>query len=215
MKRIFVYLILIVLFNSCDKNKMEPNEIDQQIQLSEKESYEIISSKEFIEYFDLRYDFMERAIYLINSGFSAEELTEICLSSIHTGNHDVFYKTFYNSIEEGQEYMLRLNEAHNNLNKKFPVLHQIQTENFTYTQDVQVVSFFNKLETGYFLGTIENYNTLKSGEVTCGSYWQQVKLAACATGCSFATAGVATPLCGWACWCMLCNENSEVADLIC
>jgi hypothetical protein len=111
--------------------------------------------------------------------------------------------------------MLQLEEAHNNLCKKFPILYQIQTESFSEILDVQVATFFDKLETGDFSSTIENYYALKSGEITCGSYWQQVKLAACASGCSFATAGIGTPLCGWACWCMLCNENSDVADIIC
>jgi len=215
MKRFFVISILIFLFNSCDNNKTEMNEIDPHIQLSEKESYKIVTSKEFREYFDLRYDFLERAIYLINSGISAEKLTEICLSSIFSDEQDVFFKTFYSSTEEGHAYMLQLSEAHNNLYKKFPVLYQIQTESLSEISDVQVIAFFNKLEAGDFYGTIDNYPALKSGEITCGSYWQQVKLAACSTACSFATAGIGTPLCGWACWCMLCDENSVVADIIC
>ena len=47
----------------------------------------------------------------------------------------------------------------------------------------------------------------------CGSYFQQVKLLACAALCS--TMGPAAGLCGWACWCMLCSENSAVYDFMC
>lgn len=47
----------------------------------------------------------------------------------------------------------------------------------------------------------------------CGSYWQQVKLLACA-GASGAWCGPGAPLCAWGCWCMLC-PNSPLGDIIC
>ena len=53
------------------------------------------------------------------------------------------------------------------------------------------------------------------GTPVCGSYWQQVKLAACAALCSASTAGAGTVLCGWACWCMFCTQSSAVAGVIC
>lgn len=53
---------------------------------------------------------------------------------------------------------------------------------------------------------------------TCRSYWQQVKLLACAAaaGITCAPGGPASQaFCGWGCWCMLCTENSAVAEIIC
>jgi len=48
---------------------------------------------------------------------------------------------------------------------------------------------------------------------TCGSYWQQVKLAACAAAASWC--GPTSLLCAWGCWCMLCSENSDLAEVMC
>jgi hypothetical protein len=50
---------------------------------------------------------------------------------------------------------------------------------------------------------------------TCGSWWNQLKLGACALLCSVTTAGIATPFCGWLCWCEFCRHHSALGERIC
>lgn len=210
----FVLISLIFIY-SCENKISQLNESFEPIVLSEKESFEIVVSAEFKTYFALRFDFLNRVSDLLNKGYDAEFLSQVCFASINENQHDLFYETFFDSCFEGERYIVELSQAHQNLYNKFPVLQWIGTESDGNLSADDVKEFFLNIELNLNDGISGELIPLKKGQVVCGSYWNQVKLAGCAGLCSVSTAGAGTALCGWACWCMLCTENSSVADVIC
>ncbi len=211
MKRIII-LILVIIYSCESKNN---NETFEPVELSEKESFEIVSSLEYKKYMEMRFVFLKRVLFLLNNGYCSDQLTQICIDSVNENKHDVFYETFFGSCDEGENYNAGLIEAKINLLNKFPVLDLMFSEYEGDMPEIEISNFFNNIELNYCDVDQPDMIPQKKGEVVCGSYWNQVKLAACAGLCSFSTAGAGTALCGWACWCMLCTENSSVADVIC
>lgn len=79
-----------------------------------------------------------------------------------------------------------------------------------------VARFFDRLESDALESGdpfTSNLASVIADEPVCGSHWQQAKLLACSAAASFC--GPTALLCGWGCWCMLCGDNSAVADAIC
>lgn len=136
------------------------------------------------------------------------------MAAIRDQEPEAFYTVIFNDYCEGEFYVERLTNATKAVYNKFPVLNTITSKGAEELSKGSIERFYMNISKGE-LSKSSLENGKKSAEPVCGSYWQQVKLLACATGCSFVTAGVGTPLCGWACWCMLCTENSMVADVIC
>lgn len=214
MKKIVLLSLIFFVSLSCDKQKLGLEEFMEPILLSEQESFEIVFSDEYQEYFALKYEFLNRVEAALQNGYSASLLTEISLASINQENHELFYQILFNEYSEGEHYVEELSKAHYNLYNKFPVLNSIYQDNEGTLSEHQISHFYNNLEErGIDIKAITLSS--KDKEIVCGSYWQQVKLLACAGLCGAATAGAGAVLCGWACWCMLCSENSGVADAIC
>ncbi len=210
----YLYPLLAIVALSCDNQASKLIEIPESVILTEKESFEIVSSNEYKEYFSLRYQFLKLVKNAIDSGYNAKILTEISIESIQTNDHKVFYTAIFKEDSKGIHYLDKLTEAQLNLYKKFPVLYSINTDNDPTLSKSQISSFYHSIENSKINST-GNFSSNQENEVLCGSYWQQVKLLGCAGLCGTATAGAGAVLCGWACWCMLCYENSAVFDSIC
>lgn len=209
----FAALIIMVLL-SCSDNKREMDLLLADQQLSEELCYEIASSKECQTYFDLRLEFLTNVENAIRNGSSVSLLTDLSMAAIRDQNLEPFYNVIFDDYCEGASYVERLTAATTDLYKKFPVLKTIAPEGSEELSKGNIERFYLSISRKE-LSKSSQANIGDGDEPVCGSYWQQVKLLACATACSFATAGVGTALCGWACWCMLCSENSAVADAIC
>ncbi len=184
--------------------------------MSEELCFEIVSSNECQTYFNLRFEFLSNVENAIKNGFSVSLLTELSMVAITDHDVEPFYTIVFDDHCEGEFYVARLAEATTALYKKFPVLNTVVPVG---TEELSKENI-ERLYMNIYNRTLSKSLTMESDpyemdEPVCGSYWQQVKLLACASACSFATAGVGTALCGWACWCMLCTENSAVADAIC
>jgi hypothetical protein len=210
----FIVAFIIVVLLSCSDHKREMDFLLDDHQLSEELCYEIVSSKECQTYFNLRYEFLSNVENSIRNGFSVKLLTDVSMAAIIDQKPEPFYNAIFDDNCEGASYVERLADATKALYNRFPVLHKITSQGAGELSKESVERFFVNVSRNE-LSKSSLGNSGVSDEPVCGSYWQQVKLLACAAGCSFATAGVGTALCGWACWCMLCTENSAVADVIC
>ena len=206
---------MIVVILSCSDHKRDMDLLLDDHQLSEEMCFEIVSSKECQTYFNLRLEFLANVENAIKNGSSVAFLTDLSMAAIMDQDLEPFYNVIFDDYCEGESYVARLTDATKDLYKKFPVLHTIIPEGAEELSKESVERFYTNIYRNELSkSSLENSGHCKD-EPVCGSYWQQVKLLACATACSFATAGVGTALCGWACWCMLCSENSAVADVIC
>jgi hypothetical protein len=215
MKRIgFFITVIIMVILSCNDQKKEIDLPLEEHQLSDETCFEIVSSIECQTYLNLRYEFLNNVEKAIRTGSSVSQLTELSMAALIDQDLEPFYNIIFDDYCEGVSYIARLSEATKALYNKFPILNTIISESPEALTKENIEKFYfniNRVE----LRKSSLANNESNDEPVCGSYWQQVKLIACATGCSFATAGVATVLCGWACWCMLCSENSVVADTLC
>ena len=209
----FAALIFMVLL-SCSDHKREMDLLFDGHQLSEELCFEIVSSNECQTYFNLRYEFLANVENSIRNGNSVSVLTDLSMAAIRNQKLEPFYNVIFDDFCEGASYVERLTYATKALYKRFPVLKNIIPESTEGLSKESIESFYMNIYRNELIKSSLG-NSEVSDEPVCGSYWQQVKLLACATGCSFATAGIGTALCGWACWCMLCTENSSVADAIC
>lgn len=211
-----IFALIIIVLLSCSDNKREIELSLDDFQLSEEVSHEIVSSQEYQTYFNLRYEFLIYVDNAIRNGFSVSFLTDLSIKSIREQENEAIYKAIFNDYFEGESYIERLTDAKEALYWKFPVLNTIISEGAEELSKENVEKFYMNISQKEFSKTLlEKGMEVEDDGPVCGSYWQQVKLVACAGVCSFATAGIGTPLCGWACWCMLCNENSSLADVIC
>lgn len=210
----FIVALIIMIILSCSDHKREMDLLLDDYKLSDELCYEIVSSKECQTYFNLRYEFLANVRNSIRNGSKVSLLTDISMAAIRDQNLEPFYNIIFDDYCEGESYVERLTDATKALYKKFPVLNTIVSESAEELSEGNIERFYiNIAKRELSKSSLENSGVCD--EPVCGSYWQQVKLLACATGCSFATAGVGTVLCGWACWCMLCSENSAVYDAIC
>lgn len=210
----FMVALIIMIILSCSDHKRDMDLLLDDQKLSDELCYEIVSSKECQAYFNLRYEFLANVGNSIKNGYKVTYLADISMAAIRDQNLEQFYNVFFDNYCEGESYLVRLTDATKSLYKKFPVLNTIISEDTEELSKGNIERFFINVARSE-LSKSSLGNSGECDEPVCGSYWQQVKLLACATGCSFATAGVGTVLCGWACWCMLCSENSAVADAIC
>lgn len=216
MKRIgFIVIVIIMVILSCSDHKRDMNLLLNDKQLSDELCFEIVSSQECQTYFNLRFEFISNVENSIRNGFSVSMLTDLSMAAIMDQDIEPFYNIIFDDYCEGEAYVARLAEATKALYKKFPVLNTIIPEGAEELSKENIERFYMNIYNSELSKSSNVIIGQYKDEPVCGSYWQQVKLLACATACSFATVGVGTVLCGWACWCMLCPENSAVANVIC
>ena len=117
-------------------------------------------------------------------------------------------------------FINRAEIAYADLMGKFPelwsVMEQVSEISTCRVSAERVDQFFGKLE--YAQGTDEEWSIWDYVFPECGSWWKRTKFTACVMICSWS--GSWTPpamiMCGWGCWCMLCDKDaSPYGELFC
>jgi len=215
--KILIILVIFFFSTSCDKqdiyysdNMYTSLKQDNNVILTKEEINAIVSSDEFKNYFNLRARFFSLVKNALNKGYSPELLTSLTLNSIYFEDNQPIYEKIFGSYQAGINYMNELIKTKEKLYNKFPAL-----KNLKYKAHCQ----YDLNEEGifHFYNTVYNNRTIASRAEppVCGSKANQVRLVVCAGLCGLTTAGLGAALCGWACWCTFCNDNSAVADVIC
>ncbi len=242
IRRNTYFLVCLLFFVGCsksttksDEKQLLNNEIDlsslrkgnENIILSESESYKIVSSNEFQNILRLQNHFLDLIKKAKLNGITIEKLQAAALKSGMDENNFEFFEIVFGSATIGKEFVKELQTNRSLLLSKNGILRNNTAAFICFSckkSPLETVNFFfknydsfDKLRLKQFSVQANLYSDDESLDYdpTCGSYWQQVKLVACAALCSASTVGVGTVLCGWACWCMLCPENSALAGVIC
>ncbi|PKD42898.1 hypothetical protein [Rhodohalobacter barkolensis] len=217
MKKLCILSLLLILIG-CDKKS---NFIldETTVELTEEQSEIIVNSKEFQKFYSLNLEYFDQIKSSFRKGYTIDQLTEAGIRSYNRNDHKLFYEIIFDSHIKGQEFITELQNARTQLYKKFPILNQVEATKNTDFTDSNIRAFFSKVEnsaqnTNSFMLNTEPEED-EGDTPVCGSSWQQVKVLACSAGCGVATGGVGAAICGWGCWCMLCTENSGLADMIC
>ena len=179
-------------------------------------------SPEWAHIVSLRTEALEYISEALKRGVTKEELKAAVAHGMkESSTASVDALVFAGSDETAKDFRKAIVEANEAFLQKYPVL---------LTLDLASEEGTCALTPARIDGVIDNVDAIladqkasalykSSGRTPpCGSWWQVAKLLACA-----ATAGVVCApggpggllFCGWGCWCMLCNENSDLADLMC
>lgn len=196
---------------------------------SEKESFEIVKSKEAQKLITLQNTFLDKIKIALKKGYTMEELKTAAIKAVEKKDQKEFMSAIFGSEIEGNDFVTELEKSRKDFLIKFPFFEK-NSQHVTCVEcqkatTLEINSFFSKfkiydrnrlknLPNGIAYSMAEEVEEIDGGGPVCGSYWQQAKLIACAALCSASTVGVGTVLCGWACWCMLCPE-SVTGGVIC
>ena len=218
VKVLFLAIAMIGFISSCQDQNEELSASDKLIELSEIESSAIINSTEFQNFISIKNQFIEVVNQTVSNGYDLEELKQLSIESVNSNESDELFTALFGSKEKGLDYLIALENARTQLLNAYPVINKIRDQ---YAQpSLNSVSVFyetldvinkNRNEMNLSVASVAG----RDAEPVCGSYWNQVKLGVCATGCSFTTGGLGTVFCGWLCWCTFCSQNSELSNAIC
>jgi hypothetical protein len=207
-----VLLSAFVLLSCC----IVTGQDKEAFRLSEEASFEFIKSPEYQTVAGLKNEFIDKIEDAIERGTSLETIRRAALDN----NDALFYSVVFGSIKSGQDFIKRSVQAKADLYAKNPFIEQ-NKELFLCTTCKKTLSeeidfFFKNFPEFSKNQPLLSYKvTTYTPGPTCGSYWNQLKLGLCATGCGVLTGGTAIALCGWACWCTFCATNSTLAASIC
>jgi len=216
-KTIFIAISLLISF-SCQNSDSEKS----FNKLTEEECRLIVYSEEAQLLKGMQDKFVQIVHQYGANGNNINNLRILALESIDDLNSNkLFLATLFGSVDEGVSFLENFSLAKKTLFNRFPSLIGISHE-LQFDLNESIHHFFDNLQnihremenrlSGY---SQKNDDREMGSSPTCGSYWQQAKLLACAGLCSASTLSVGTVLCGWACWCMLCKENSSLSEVIC
>ena len=193
--------------------------------LSEAESFEIVNSLEFQNFMSQRNQFLDLVNSSIEKGCDLDQLKEMTNYAIESGDDKEFFTTIFGSKHRGNRYIDNLHQAQRNLFNTYPVLYELNNKEGgspltssvvgAFYDNIKVISKERFVVDLNYLANARTANGESGDDIVCGSYWDQVKLFTCAGLCGASTAGAGAVLCGWACWCTFCNENSAVYDALC
>jgi hypothetical protein len=207
-----VLLSALVLLSCC----IVKGQDKEVFKLSEEASFEFIKSPEYQAFAGLKNEFIDKIESAVERGTSLETIRRAALDN----NDPLFYSLVFGSVKAGEDFIKRSVQAKSDLYAKNPFIEQ-NKELFLCatckkTLPEEIDFFFKNFEMYSKNQPLLSYavTTFTSGP-TCGSYWNQLKLGLCATGCGALTAGTAIVLCGWACWCTFCANYSTLAATIC
>lgn len=196
-------------------------QVDTGFRLSEEVSKQIIESPEYQNCIRFQNDFLDIISNKVNQGTSIESIKTATLNAIRTSNYNEIYLLLFGNYQSAEVFFTGMANSQrsyiSNLKTNYPNMPSLgcSTCHSFLTDDVNYFfrnfNVFNTNRMPVSGGTSEGV----APEPTCGSYWNQVLLAACATGCSVTTAGLGVAMCGWGCWCTFCTRNSAVAAAIC
>ena len=225
----FSYLLLPLMFIAgCTQDVLFEDTSNIAIEfrkvtpLSESESLTLMTSVEARELFSLRLDFLDTLNLAINGGEHIDTIRNLCLDAVtDTAKYNQLLSVLFSSTSTGEAFFSSIEDARDDLFSEYPTLDTL-ADSHCIALDSNINALFDDFSSIRSSLTNNSGSTYGPGGFpeggsgpVCGSYWQQVKLLACAAACSTLTGGVGVALCGWACWCTLCTENSEVYNLLC
>lgn len=186
--------------------------------LTEFESRAIILSSEFQTLIRFHNRFLDKIDSVVDQGTSLDSIRAAALGAVESGNHQPFYLMLFNSIQSAESFFDSLTISKNNFIEANPFVEEHEEEFTCSTCSTTLTGEIN-----YFFDNFQTFNANRynpDGESAaegpvCGSYWNQIKLAACAAACSATTAGFGTAFCGWMCWCTFCTKNSALGTILC
>lgn len=152
----------------------------------------------------------------LNRGISLQSIRTATLDAIQNNNYQSIYSLLFSSSQSGDAFFNELVNA----KTAFVLQNGFIMEN---QQTFTCSTCFSTLtdQANYFFDNFQTFNSYRysptgsNSKPTCGSWWNQVKLVACAALCGVSTAGIGAGVCGWGCWCTFCTKNSAVANVIC
>lgn len=193
-----VVVIAVLALGACERSAVVAPEPEPELNaLTAEQLVEIATASETAALLAISEGFLRRVEAALAAGMTVAELREMRAQSDDGGLGLVLF----GSAEAADHFRQGLAIATNRVAERFPVLRDPNL----------VLDACQPLDIGPV--SLEGVGQV-SGDTLCGSYWQQVKLAACAVGAQVAC-GPGYFFCAWGCWCMLCNENSAVADVMC
>ena len=200
---------------------------ESQLTLSEDASLEILKSSEAQKVITLQDEILFKIKNAVSKGISLKQIESAALRAVTSRkDEEEFLKLVFGSASEGYVFLKQLKLSREEYLNKNPIFlkntTQISCKECQNTSVQEVKAFFKNINAYHkrtfqmiYENSISPYRMELQDIPPCGSYWQQAKLLACVSLCSASTAGAGLVLCGWACWCMLCPEDSSLAEAIC
>lgn len=170
------------------------------IEITEDRAREIVTSPSGSAYFALLHYRTEAVASAIQRGVQRDRLRR----AVEADDRDWLATELFGSVEAGTTYAERLEEARVTFVNAHAEVRQV-VEN----PGTQITACDQPEDRAATLMVAS-----LAAEPTCGSYWQQAKLLVC-TAASGAVCGPGSLMRAWGCWCTLCSDNSELADLMC
>ena len=195
----------------------------------------LFESEELARFDSLRMDILHRIDDALDRGVEDEELADAFKDVLNeTSNADSTAGQYlFLSNDAADDFESEVEFAYTALTTAYPLLVDDDPDDI---EDPDFGGEFNTVAPGecevtdeaiddffaYFSALYE-YATSDSGVEdnndpytnVCGSWKNRIALYVCGAACAASTAGVGAALCGWACWCWWCSENSALADAIC
>jgi hypothetical protein len=205
--------------------------------LSNKRCVEILSSNEAKQVFKKRSEFLQYLNGAFLKGTSVEDLKALSIEALQSEvKEKQWLELVFGDVKSGKSFIQEFENAIKASNSKFPEIAAIN-EGLSVDMDASIDNLFNNFA-GHFevennmlaaalppsdstlidpdsTGTGGDPDPLLAGLPPCGNLGNRIKLYACATLVGASTGGLGSALGLWACWCLFCDRNSAVADLIC
>ena len=225
----FIFAVFVLLIAGCSESvtELEPNLNEEKVTIDEKMIKEMWQSPEWRAMMDIKRESLEFISQAIERGVTKEELkaaiaTDFNLEGANSRFDDLVFQD-PNTVDELRNSILGARKA---FVDKYP---QILTINLNEVLDEDGRCELTHDQSYRMIDNIDivleehdsRYSLYKGGVddlPPCGSWWNVAKLVSCATLASFGCGPggpAALTLCGWGCWCMLCTENSALANAIC
>lgn len=192
----------------------------QEFSLSEQDSKKMILSGEFQTMISFQNQFLDAVDNAVKKGTQLPEIEKLALDAAK-GNATAFYTVLFGNERAGAVFFNNYSSAKRSLVNSSPDTRN-HPEVFVCktcysSQEDQVRFFFKNFNTFNKYRYTGKVDLSSDGKAvpTCGSYWNQFKLLACAAACGASTAGIGAAVCGWGCWCTFCSQHSSAASVIC
>jgi hypothetical protein len=189
--------------------------------LSEEESKQIAQSPEFQNVFSYQNQFLDKIDLAVKKGTPLSVIKKAAVEAIQSGNNASAYSILFGTYSEGDDFFKEMANAKKEFLEKNPTLKAnadvILCKTCKQSPEEEISVLFDKFQSHntYRFNPQDDIAGKAAAEPTCGSWWNQIKLAACVTLCSASTVGIGTAACGWGCWCTFCSQNSALASVIC
>ena len=199
---------------------------------TEELANELFASEELARLDSLRKDVLDRIDDALDRGVDEEELTDAFKDVLNeTHNADSTAGEYlFQSNASADVYEEEVLAAHEALIAAYPLLINDDPDDMEDPDfggifntgapevceitDESIGDFFAHFDAIY---EHETGSSAQEEDAFCGGWRNQLRLVGCLTLCGVAApaGGAVAALCAWGCWCMLCTENSVVANVIC